>query len=203
MVTTNRDDKQNTSAKAQSRKLYTTMLTKFDCVVEDNETYVEADFKQLPGQEFYTATIRGKVTDIFKHIKLSKFAKKYLVWQSINTSGLKSHIRNRQSGNLCEQMPTKTFTAFSEAPQLFRSVLVGFGIMPLRKKDHGVVCCQQRSSGAQGQKPSQHARALPNRNILGHRQAEPEEDSKSCYERETVQGKLAFCGEQSGQGDCT
>ena len=31
----------------------------------------------------------------------------------------------------------------------------------------------------------------PNRKILGHRQAEPEEDSKSCYERETAQGKLA------------
>ena len=91
VVTTNRDDKQNTSAKARSRKLYTTMLTKFDCVVQDDETYVRADFKQLPRQGFYTATGRGKVTDIFKHIKLSKFAKKYLVWQAICTCGLKSN----------------------------------------------------------------------------------------------------------------
>ena len=100
-------------------------------------------------------------------------------------------------------MSTKTSTAFPEATQLFRSVSAGFGILPLRKKGHGVVCCQQRSSDAQGQEPSQHARAPLNRKILGHRLVESEGDSKSCYERETVQGKLAFCGQQSGQGDCT
>ena len=51
------------------------MLTKFDCVVQDDETYVKADFKQLPGKEFYTATGRGKMADVLKHIKLSKFTK--------------------------------------------------------------------------------------------------------------------------------
>ena len=76
-------------------------------------------------------------------------------------------------------MPPKTSTAFPEATQLFRSVLAGFGILPLRKKGHGVVCCQQRSSSAQGQESSQNARAPPNRKILDHRQAEPEEDSKA------------------------
>lgn len=68
------------------------MLTKFDCVVMDDETYVKADFKQLPGQEFYTASGKGRVADIFKTIKLSKFPKKYLVWQAICTCGLKSGI---------------------------------------------------------------------------------------------------------------
>ena len=68
------------------------MLTKFDYVVQDEKIYVKADFKQLPGQEFYTATGRGKVADIIRHIKLSKFAKKYLVWQAICTCGLKSNI---------------------------------------------------------------------------------------------------------------
>lgn len=92
VVTPNRNDKQNLTAKTRSRKLYTTMLTKFDCVVMDDETYVKADFRQLPGQEYYTATGRGKVAEIFKHIKLSKFAKKYLVWQAICTCGLKSDI---------------------------------------------------------------------------------------------------------------
>ena len=111
--------------------------------------------------------------------------------------------RNRQPGKFCERVPTETSTAFTEAIQLFRSVLAGFGILPLRKIVHGEVSCQQRSSGAQGQEPSQHASAPPNRKILGHRQAEPEDDSKSCYERETVQGKLALCSEQSGQGDYT
>ena len=79
VVIPNRVDNQNTSAKARTRKLYTTMLTKFDCVVQDDETYVKVDFKQFPEQEFYTATGRGKVSDIFKHIQLSKFAKQYLV----------------------------------------------------------------------------------------------------------------------------
>ena len=31
------------------RKLYPTMLTKFDCVVQVDETYVKADVKKLPG----------------------------------------------------------------------------------------------------------------------------------------------------------
>ena len=79
MVTPNRDDKQNTLAKARSQNLYTTMVTKFNYEVQDDETYIKVDFKQVSGQEFYTATGWGKVVDIFKHIKLSKFAKKYLV----------------------------------------------------------------------------------------------------------------------------
>lgn len=33
-----------------------------------------------------------KVADIFKNVKLSMFAKKYLDWQTIFTSGLKSDI---------------------------------------------------------------------------------------------------------------
>ncbi|XP_055598132.1 uncharacterized protein LOC129747802 [Uranotaenia lowii] len=92
IVTPNRDYKQNTTAKARSRRLYTTMLTKFECVVVDDETYVKADYEQLPGQKFYTAKGRGKVADIFKHMKLSKFAKKSLVFQAICTCGLKSSI---------------------------------------------------------------------------------------------------------------
>ena len=92
VVTPNRDDKQNTSAKARLRKLYTTMLMKFDYVIQDDETYVKAGFKQLSGQEFYTATRRGEVADIFKHFKLSKFVKKYLVWQAICTCGVESNI---------------------------------------------------------------------------------------------------------------
>ena len=88
----NRDYKQNTSAKQRSRKLYTNMCTKLDCVVMDDETYVKADFKQLPGQEFYTASGKEKVSEIFKTIKLLKFPKKVPVWQAICTCGLKSGI---------------------------------------------------------------------------------------------------------------
>ena len=56
------------------------MLTKCDCVVQDEETYVKVDFKQFSKPEFYTAT------------ELLKFAQKYLVWQAICTCGLKSNI---------------------------------------------------------------------------------------------------------------
>lgn len=90
--TPNRNEKQETSAKSRARKLYERMLTKFDCVVMDDETNVKADFKQLPGLEFYTALQRGKVDDYFKAKKLSKFAKKYMVWQAICSCGLKSKI---------------------------------------------------------------------------------------------------------------
>lgn len=54
---------QNISAKKRSRRLYDLMLTKHDCVVIDDETYCKADFKQIPGQEFYTATDRQSVPD--------------------------------------------------------------------------------------------------------------------------------------------
>ena len=47
-----RNSVQNRTAKARSRRLYDTMLTKYDCVVMDDETYCKADFKQIPGQEF-------------------------------------------------------------------------------------------------------------------------------------------------------
>ena len=44
------------------------------------------------GRNFIRQPDGDKVADIFKHIKLSKFAKKYLVWQAICTCGLKSNI---------------------------------------------------------------------------------------------------------------
>ena len=112
----NRDYKQNTSAKQWSRKLYTNMLTKFDCVVMDDETYVKADFKQLPRQEFYTASGKGKVSEIFKTIKLSKFPKKYLVWQAICRCGLKSGIliTNYQPRDLRPEVPGKAAATIPE-----------------------------------------------------------------------------------------
>lgn len=90
--TPNRNEKQETSSRTRARKLYDKLLTKFDCVVMDDETNVKADFKQLPGLEFYTALQRGKVDEHFKAKKLSKFSKKYMVWQAICSCGLKSKI---------------------------------------------------------------------------------------------------------------
>jgi transposase len=86
----NRSDKQNLTAKTRARKLYTEYLTKFSCVVMDDETYVVEDFKQLPGLAFYTAMAKNAVAEHFKTKKLSKFPKKHLVWQAICTCGKKS-----------------------------------------------------------------------------------------------------------------
>jgi transposase len=85
-----RNAKQNAMAKSRSRKLYENILTKFDCVVMDDETYCKADFKQIPGQEFYTSTSRTDVPEEYKTKKRSKFPKKFLVWQAICTCGKKS-----------------------------------------------------------------------------------------------------------------
>lgn len=50
----NRTIKQNSVAKIRARKLYDQVLTKFDgCLLMDDETYVKADFGQIPGQTFY------------------------------------------------------------------------------------------------------------------------------------------------------
>lgn len=86
----NRSEEQQLRAKTRARKLYDNFLTKFSCVVMDDETYCKADFKQLPGQEFYVAAGRGQAPEANKTQKLSKFPKKYLIWQALCSCGLKS-----------------------------------------------------------------------------------------------------------------
>lgn len=85
-----RSEEKNKVAKRRARQLYTQYLTKFDCVVMDDETYCKADFNQLPGKEFYTAFKRGGVSNKFKQKKVSKFPKQYMVWQAICTCGRRS-----------------------------------------------------------------------------------------------------------------
>lgn len=86
----NRNDKQNLAAKSRARRLYCEYLTKFSCVVMDDETYVLEDFQQLPGLAFYSAMARNATAEYFRTKKASKFPKKYLVWQAICTCGKKS-----------------------------------------------------------------------------------------------------------------
>lgn len=77
--------------KKRSRKLYDEYLTKTDsCLILDDETYVKANYQQLPGQEYYCATERGKVAEQFKTRKVTKYPKKFLVWQAICTCGKRS-----------------------------------------------------------------------------------------------------------------
>lgn len=56
----------------------------------DDETYVIADFKQLPGRSFYRSFKRFDVARRFKYQQLCKFPRKYMLWQAICSCGLKS-----------------------------------------------------------------------------------------------------------------
>ena len=54
-------------AKSRARKLYNEYLTKNNsCIVIDDETYVFADFQQLPGREFYIGYQRFGVAQRFR-----------------------------------------------------------------------------------------------------------------------------------------
>lgn len=86
----NRDKKQNFKAKSRARDLYRNFLTKFECVILDDETYVKTDFHQIPGQEFFTCANKFNIEEKYKQKKLSKFAGKFLVWQAICTCGRRS-----------------------------------------------------------------------------------------------------------------
>lgn len=86
----NRDERQNTVGKSRARKLYTQMLTKPHCLVMDDETYVKADFRQLPGLQFFTAHHKFDVPENVRKQKMSKFAKKYMIWQAICSCGKRS-----------------------------------------------------------------------------------------------------------------
>ena len=77
-------------AKSRARKLYTNFFRKYDCCVMDGETYVVADFKQIPGQEFYVASQKDNVNPKHKCKMASKNPQKYIIWQAICTCGLKS-----------------------------------------------------------------------------------------------------------------
>lgn len=56
------------------------MLTKVECCIMDDETYVKADFKQIHGNLFFTAKDKFSVPEHVRTQKMSKFAKKFLVW---------------------------------------------------------------------------------------------------------------------------
>ena len=55
----NRNKRQNMVGKSRARKLYIQMLTKPHYLIMDDETYVKADFRQLPGLLFFTVPESG------------------------------------------------------------------------------------------------------------------------------------------------
>jgi hypothetical protein len=78
-------------AKTRARRLYQNVLTKHGgCILMDDETYVKADFKQIPGQKHYYSKIRGSVPKKYKYILMEKYAEKYLIWQALCSCGLKT-----------------------------------------------------------------------------------------------------------------
>lgn len=82
----------NKEAKTRAKKLIADFFQKYSCCVMDDETYVLADFSQLPGLEFYTADHRGNVDEQYRVKKQTKFPKKFLVWQAICSCGKRSEI---------------------------------------------------------------------------------------------------------------
>lgn len=85
-----RSEEKEAICKRRARKLYENFLTKFSCCVIDDETYCKADFRQLPGLEYYVSVFRGGVPRKFKVRRITKFPAKYMVWQAICTCGEKS-----------------------------------------------------------------------------------------------------------------
>ena len=63
------------------------MLAKYNV---DDETYVKADFQQLPGRQFYVQKIGTTLNMKYKIIKMDKFPKKFMVWQAICSCGKRS-----------------------------------------------------------------------------------------------------------------
>lgn len=57
----------------------------------DDETYVKANFKSLPGHQYYSGKEKSSVDMRFKVIQHEKFPKKFMVWQAICQCGARSN----------------------------------------------------------------------------------------------------------------
>jgi hypothetical protein len=78
-------ESQRKRVKTNCRKLYRMLGTKV--VVIDDETYCIADPKQIPGPKYYNFRDKSKVTPEVMFKSISKFPKKFLVWQAMDQNG--------------------------------------------------------------------------------------------------------------------
>lgn len=86
-----RNERQAVTAKTRARKLYSNLLAGYDgCVMMDDETYIKADSKQIPGQQYYSKRVDRNVNDRFKYKYVEKYPKKYLIWQALCSCGLQT-----------------------------------------------------------------------------------------------------------------
>jgi hypothetical protein len=76
---------QEKRAKTGLRKIYKKSLEKV--LVIDDETYVTFDPSQLPGRKFFHALDQSEVEYEHKFKQMTKFPKKYLVWQAMDEFG--------------------------------------------------------------------------------------------------------------------
>lgn len=126
----------NLDVKSRARKLKSNFMQKYSCCIIDDETYVLADFKQLPVQKFYVADARGNVEAQFRAQKQTKFPKK--------NSGLASYMQLRQkkqvicySGlykyrNIYQRMFEQKTSSFHKRAQRSHLLMARFGIMSLQ-----------------------------------------------------------------------
>uniref|UniRef100_A0A1B0CMP2 Uncharacterized protein n=1 Tax=Lutzomyia longipalpis TaxID=7200 RepID=A0A1B0CMP2_LUTLO len=82
-----RNDEQNVRAVERATALSQFLSTFTGCILMDDETYCKADFQQLPGRSFYTAKTRNGVPKVIRYRRLTKFPKKFMVWQAICSCG--------------------------------------------------------------------------------------------------------------------
>lgn len=123
----NRTLKQNQEARTRTRKSYDQVLTKFNgCLLMDDETYIKADFKQIPGQKFYLSKARGDVPAKFKFVFVEKFASKHMIWQGICSCGQKTKafitketMNSERYKKYCLQQRVLPFIRSHEGPVMF------------------------------------------------------------------------------------
>lgn len=77
---------QENRCKKGARRIYNSMLAG-KVIVMDDETYCQIDADQIPGRNFFTTKSRNDEADDIKFKSKEKFAKKYMVWQAIDSEG--------------------------------------------------------------------------------------------------------------------
>ena len=84
------EEKQENVAICRSKLLYKKLCAKKSCLINDDETYCAAYFQSLPGHQYYLAINCKKLNSKYKCIRMQKFTKKFLVWQTICDFGERS-----------------------------------------------------------------------------------------------------------------
>ena len=77
---------QEIRAKRGARYIYNVMLRGKKIIIDD-ESYVTVDPSEIPGRKYFKCVSKTDVSDEERFQSKSKFPKKYLVWQAIDSDG--------------------------------------------------------------------------------------------------------------------